>query len=195
MWQLWRTCGPFEVHQSMMSQGKVCGLFYHPMQRLLSKIKMKVFMIKSFINGWRSILNTDISYQKIRKFYRKKRLLKAFRTKLEIDGFQNAVNGIALTSYLRGCWMWVTGLWFGRTTDAAGLLAWATWLPSIVMVFWLGDDDNCTLVSIGLFWLKPMISTGSALAARSELWVLCWTILIPPAFTKIAIKEEEFFLR
>lgn len=38
--------------------------------------------------------------------------------------------------------------------------------------------------SIGLFWLNPMTSTCSPLAALSELGFLCWTILMPPALTK-----------
>lgn len=81
--------------------------------------------------------------------------------------------------YLRGCWMLFMGL-FG--TEAAGLWAWAAWLLSIVIVFWLGLVESWTL-SMGLFWDNPMMSTGSPLAARSEFGALCWTILMPPAFT------------
>lgn len=82
--------------------------------------------------------------------------------------------------YLRGCWMLFIGFW---VCAAAGLWAWATWLDSIVIVFWFGDDESCTFVSIGLFTGIPITSMGSDLAALSEFGVLCWTILIPPALT------------
>lgn len=90
-------------------------------------------------------------------------------------------------AYLRGCWMLFSGL-FGTT--AAGLKPWAAWCCSIDEPFWDGLEET-TALSKGLFWFKPMISTGSLWAARSLCVVLCWTIRIPPAFTATTSFESR----
>lgn len=91
--------------------------------------------------------------------------------------------------YLRGWLMlWFIGLF---VIGAAGLWAWATWLDSIVTVFWFGLAESWTFVSIGLFWDIPITSIGSDIAALSEWGVLCWTILIPPALTAIRRKTRR----
>lgn len=81
--------------------------------------------------------------------------------------------------YLRGCWMLFCGF-CGTTTGGFG--AWAAWCCSIDEPLVVGLEET-TALSSGLFWFNPMISTGSLWGARSEWVVLCWTILMPPAFT------------
>lgn len=86
--------------------------------------------------------------------------------------------------YLRGCWMLFCGFCW---TTTGGLGACAAWCCSIDDPFVVGLEETMA-VSSGLFWFNPMISTGSLWGARSVCVVLCWTILIPPAFTTTSFR-------
>lgn len=222
MWQKWfRNCRPLLDASVMYRFTRPCAIFtqlsfslfikhsilnserFNMTLRQASRETFQILDDKLY-SRIKSILN--VSQQWIFQYQKNKQYIAEFavRKMIFLDFafkvgklISKCVNGISFGAlrrvYLRGCWMLFMGLW---GTDTAGLWACATWLLSIVIVFWEGLVESCT-ESMGLFWLRPMTSTCSPLAALSEFGVLCWTIRIPPAFTAIVIegKKKKRFLR
>jgi hypothetical protein len=66
-------------------------------------------------------------------------------------------------NYFLGCWILFNGL-FGTLT---GGFCWcATWLAASIVDFKVGELDNCTAVSNGLFWANPIFLIKSNYALK-----------------------------